>query len=67
MEKKEPKLVLAVEYDGTNVNSAELADAAKAIKIMYTSFIDAGFTDEQAMEFTKHSISLAMGLRDGRR
>ena len=50
-----PRLVLAVETGG--INSAMLADAARATKQMYDSYIEAGFSEEQSLQIVMNIMA----------
>lgn len=50
-----PRLVLAVEQGG--VDSAMLADAARITKQLYDSYVEVGFSKEQALQIVMSIMS----------
>ena len=50
-----PRLVLAVEHGG--INGAMLADAARATKQMYDSYVEAGFSEEQSLQIVMNIMA----------
>ena len=50
-----PRLVLAVENGG--INSAMVADAARATKQMYDSYVEAGFSEEQSLQIVMNIMA----------
>lgn len=38
-------------------------DFAELVRFIYTRLIEVGFTEEQAMDLTKHQLSIAAGQR----
>lgn len=62
MEKK-PKIDISSEFNLFGLNPVKIRESAKDIHLVFESLVDAGFTEEQAMQIIC-TIFASLGKRD---